>query len=1361
MSPEVRLALIQTNDFTIVATNRVAAVANEFDLRDVTLLDGLFKDAQLRDEKYILRFTLDGLLYWFRQNNGLPAPGKPYGAWWPDRYEQQGHFQGHYLSACAQMYRNTGDVRFKDRGDALVAGLAECQRTNGFLATFPEKNIFVLAGLEKSGGEKKLPQPWYCLHKIYAGLLDMYQLAGNHQALAVLERSAAWIQTISDRLSDEQFQKMLDLEHGGMNEVLANLYAATGKPQYLWLAERFNHHKVMEPFLRGADPLDGLHANTQIPKFVGLAREYELTADPDDLTIARGFWERVAHERSYVTGGNSDHEHFGLKAKFSEYLSPETTETCNSYNMLKLTRHLFGDEPRAEFFDYFERVQLNHILSSQNPETTMVLYFQNLLSGNAKATYSSPAGSMACCHGSGMENHAKYADSIYWHDGGNGLWVNLFIASELNWRAQGVKVRQETKFPDAGSTKLTFHCAKPAEITLRLRRPFWAVDGFGVRVNGKEQAVVAAPGSYAEIKRVWADGDVVEVALPMRFRFESFADNTNRMALMFGPLVMCAKTEAGDRVSVLTASPAAAIEALRSVAGKSLEFTAPANIFCRSIFPPAAGAVSEFKPLLRENDNPYAVYWDEVGAGFFDEMAKTWNAELQRQRELAPRTVDLIFPRAGTAAGLGSPQGQFSHAPGLEICATNRTSEAAHQLTFAERANELLDISVGGIPFATRHTLMGKGRWFSYEFNVAPDAEQSLLLRLVVCEPASRWRWETVQHCGFDIFAGDRKLQTVTLPKNVPAGFYEVTIPLPRELTGGKQKLALKFSATGNETVAPIAEFRVVKQNSVAAPAAKISGADAVPVRADAVIYGATPAGITAAVAADRAGVSVILLEHGEHIGGMMASGLGATDVGDRTTIGGLSHEVFARISAKYQLTNIFHFEPHVAAEVFQEMLGETKVRVFTGHTVDSVERDHARITLLRCIDGSVFAAKTFVDATYEGDLLALAGVHYTIGREARSAYGESLAGIQDVHQLDHVLDATNLVKQFHRAAGYSSLMKPSISWYQARVGYLNSHQWPVAVDGRDGHGQPLVGVTAEPLGTPGAGDRRFMAYNYRLCLTQNETNRIAIMPPENYRAADYELLARYLQKWPDVKFSQLFYVPHLQNQTTDLNTSGPYSSDLLDGSAWDYPEANWPKRDQIAAHHRDFLQGMLWFLGNDLRVPPALRAEARSWGLDRREFADNGFWPWQLYVRVARRMVGEYVMTQHDVLEKKQKPDAIAIGSFIMDSHNIRRVLTPEGFVLNEGGIEVPTKGPYEIPYRSLTPRAAECENLLVPVCLSASYIAYCSIRMEPVYMMLGQSAGAAAAVAAQKNYAVQKMPYDELQTRLAAQGQNVLKIK
>ena len=268
----------------------------------------------------------------------------------------------------------------------------------------------------------------------------------------------------------------------------------------------------------------------------------------------------------------------------------------------------------------------------------------------------------------------------------------------------------------------------------------------------------------------------------------------------------------------------------------------------------------------------------------------------------------------------------------------------------------------------------------------------------------------------------------------------------------------------------------------------------------------------------------------------------------------------------------------------------------------------------------------------------------------------------------------------------------------------------------------------------------------------------MAISKPDGYDPKYFELLARYIEKWPGITLGKLFHVPELPNQTTDLNTSGPYSSDLLDGSAWAYPDASWPERDRIAAWHRTFLQGMLWFLGNDPRVPAALREETRAWGLDRREFADNGHWPWQLYVRVGRRMRGEYVMTQRDVLDDLKKTDSVAIGSFLIDSHSIRRVLTPDGCVLNEGGIEIWLKQPYEIAFRSLTPKAAECENLLVPVCMSASYVAYCTIRMEPVYMMMGQASGVAAALAAHTQTPVQSLGYDEIRAALAKQGQSIL---
>lgn len=535
-------------------------------------------------------------------------------------------------------------------------------------------------------------------------------------------------------------------------------------------------------------------------------------------------------------------------------------------------------------------------------------------------------------------------------------------------------------------------------------------------------------------------------------------------------------------------------------------------------------------------------------------------------------------------------------------------------------------------------------------------------------------------------------------------------------------------------------------------------------VRTDVLVYGATPGGIAAAVAADRAGASVVLLEHGTRIGGMMASGLGHTDHGDKRTVGGIAGEVFARIGAKYGGATTFYFEPHIGSEVFHELLAETKVKLLTDRTLKSVAREGARLTAFECTDGSRFEAKAFVDATYEGDLMAKAGVRYIVGREGRDTYGESFAGIEDVHVLDKLLDAPEVVTQFHPVhdmhPGESSLMKPTIAYYKARPDYLNTHQWPVAVNGRDAQGRPLPGITAEPLGTPGAGDHRFMAYNYRLCLTRNPADKVLITKPDGYDPAYFELLARYIEKWPDITLGKLFHIPDLPNQTTDLNTSGPYSTDLLDGSAWAWPEADWAERDRIAAHHRRFIQGMLWFLGNDPRVPEKLREETLSWGLNRREFADNEHWPWQLYVRVARRMIGEHVMTQRDVREEKEKPDSVAMGSFIIDSHNIRRVLTPDGFVLNEGGIEIPVGRAYEIPYRSLMPKAAECENLLVPLCMSASYIAYCTIRMEPVYMMMGQASGAAAALSAKDGRAVQAIGYDELKETLAQQKQTVLKL-
>jgi DUF1680 family protein len=430
--------------------------AAPFNLEDVRLLPGPFRHAMELDEKYLLALDVERLLHNFRVNAGLPSSARPLGGWEEPKVELRGHFTGHFLTACALMFASTGDARFKAKGDQVVSGLAECQRKlgTGYLSAFPEEFI------DRVVARKRVWAPWYTLHKILAGLLDMNEHCDNAEALVVARRFADWVKARMDPLSDIQMQAMLGNEHGGMNEALANIFARTGDTKYLALAERFNHLAVLLPASKRQDTLTGLHANTQIPKFIGTAREYELTGKGWLETASHFFWDTVVNERSYVIGGHSDGEMFSPKEKLSHALGPNTTETCNTYNMLKLTRHLFEWDPRAEYADYYERALLNHILASQNPESGMMCYYVPLRPG-ARKVYNGFDDAFWCCTGTGVENHAKYGDSIYFHDDHKTLFVNLFIASELNWKAKGLKLRQETNFPREQGARLVFMCDQP------------------------------------------------------------------------------------------------------------------------------------------------------------------------------------------------------------------------------------------------------------------------------------------------------------------------------------------------------------------------------------------------------------------------------------------------------------------------------------------------------------------------------------------------------------------------------------------------------------------------------------------------------------------------------------------------------------------------------------------------------------------------------------------------------------------------------------------------------------------------------------------------------------------------------------
>lgn len=507
-----------------------------FPLTQVRLLDGPFRDAMLRDENTLLSLDCDRLLCTFRVNANLPSHAKPYGGWEDPKCELRGHSTGHYLSACSLMFASTGDARFKERVDKIVAGLAECQSAlaargshAGYLSAFPE------SFLDRVENRQPVWAPWYTLHKIMAGLLDANQLCGNAQALEVLTNMANWVKFRVDRLPEEKMQASLETEFGGMNEVLANLYGVTGNADYLKTAEAFNQKKILDPLARQQDRLDGLHANTQIPKMIGMARQYELTGDERDAVIARFFWQEVALKRSYVIGGHSDLEHFFPTNDFASHLSAQTAETCNTYNMLKLTRHLFEWQPDAVEMDFYECALYNDILASQDLETGMFTYFMSLKPGHFK-TYSTPENSFWCCMGTGMENHAKYGDTIYFH-GDDSLFVNLFIPSELSWPEKNLVVWQETEFPRSDRAELNFKCEQPVPLALKIRWPEWS-ETISIRVNGRKQKISGAPGSYVSLSRQWRNGDRVDIELPMGLHLKPLPGTTNIVAVLYGPIVL-------------------------------------------------------------------------------------------------------------------------------------------------------------------------------------------------------------------------------------------------------------------------------------------------------------------------------------------------------------------------------------------------------------------------------------------------------------------------------------------------------------------------------------------------------------------------------------------------------------------------------------------------------------------------------------------------------------------------------------------------------------------------------------------------------------------------------------------------------
>jgi len=516
---------------------------------------------------------------------------------------------------------------------------------------------------------------------------------------------------------------------------------------------------------------------------------------------------------------------------------------------------------------------------------------------------------------------------------------------------------------------------------------------------------------------------------------------------------------------------------------------------------------------------------------------------------------------------------------------------------------------------------------------------------------------------------------------------------------------------------------------------------------ADLIIYGGTSAAITAAVQAKKMGKSVIIVSPDKHLGGLSSGGLGYTDTGNKSVIGGLAREFYHRVYIHYQTDSAWKwqkkeeygnkgqgtpamdgenrtmwiFEPHVAEQIFEDFTKENELEIHRNEWLDretGVTKENGEITQIKTLSGKTYSGKVFIDATYEGDLMAAAGVSFHVGRESNSTYGEKWNGVQvGVYQHKHYF-------------------KENISPYL------------IADDPSSGF---LPEISSNPPGVNGEGDKRIQAYNYRMALSRHPDNRVPFAKPDNYDPARYELLARVYAAGRDDTFEKYDPIPNLK---TDTNNHGPFSTDYI-GKNYTYPEASYEERKQILQEHIDYQKGLIYYLANDPNVPAVVREEMTQWGLAKDEFTDNGNWPHQIYVREARRMIGAYVMTEHDVLGAKSVPEPVGMGSYSLDSHNAQRFVTSDGFVQNEGDIGVHAEKPYSISLGTLLPKKEECTNLLVPVCVSSSHTAFGSIRMEPVFMILGQSAAAAASLAIDQGIPVQELSYADLKVVLDQENQ------
>jgi DUF1680 family protein len=750
----------------------VAVQAYPFDIRDVRLLDGPFKQAMEADARYLLVIEPDKLLSEFRVHAGLPARAPKYGGW--ESSGLAGHTLGHYLSACSMQYASTGDTVFRNRVAYIVDELWACRQARaktpppglismaGYVGAIPREDSLwseVAAGHIRSHGFdlNGAWSPWYTVHKVMAGLLDAWLYCDNARALRIEKEMAAWTATVVGDLPDSTLQKMLGCEYGGMNDVLANTYALTGEKKWLELSYRFHDKRILDSLSLGLDDLAGKHSNTQIPKIIGCARRYELTGDGRDSAIATAFWRIIVNDHTYATGGNSDYEYLGKAGKLNDELTENTTETCNTYNMLKLTRHLFAWHPSARLMDYYERALYNHILASQEHATGMTTYFVPLRMGGHKE-YSDSFNTFTCCVGSGMENHVKYGETIYSRGNDGSLYVNLFIPSRLTWKEKAVTVEQQTNLPGDDKTTLTITTTHPSGFTLRIRKPRWS-GHTRLLVNGIPQAATTGADGYLAIRRTWRNGDKVELQLPEKFYTQDIPDNPDRIALFYGPVLLAG--ELGDKEP----DPVQGIPVLVSATSDPNQWITRKSTNPLVFQTTNTGQPGDLTliPFNRTANEYYSVYWDYFTTATWAMQQEKYEAERKRQQELEARTIDRLR--------LGEMQPERDHGfTGVAL----QTGEG----------------------HGKKWRATDDGGSFSFTMKVDSSAGNSLL-----CD-----YWGD-DHRGriFDIQVDGQTIATQNLSSFKQSKFYEIGYPIPQELVRGKSNVVVRFIAhNAHSSVGPV-----------------------------------------------------------------------------------------------------------------------------------------------------------------------------------------------------------------------------------------------------------------------------------------------------------------------------------------------------------------------------------------------------------------------------------------------------------------------------------------------------------------------------------------------------------------------------